>query len=262
MKKLSMRTYEIASTSGATAKRAARKVLVPFYYLLNTRKSGIRRELRFWDGYLRSKGGEYRENFVQRVDPDAPIRSYNKEVVDALPWDEIHILDVGSGPLTSIGRRHPTKTIHLTAADPLGAEYRALLETAGVTAPTPPEACPGERLVERFGKARFHYVNAQNSLDHSVDPFACIQQMIAVTKPGGCVTLFHKENEAQTQRWRGLHRWNFRRFNEDELELWGSFGQRRSITEETLGCPIHNERRANHLYTRIQIPPEGEAADS
>jgi hypothetical protein len=43
--------------------------------------------------------------------------------------------------------------------------------------------------------------------------------MLEVVRPGGFVVLRHLRNEAATERYTGLHRWNLERRG-DELYLW------------------------------------------
>jgi hypothetical protein len=59
-----------------------------------------------------------------------------------------------------------------------------------------------------FERDSFDIVHAQNSLDHSHNPFQAIQQMLAVVKPSGYVRLEHAANEGQRQNYQGLHQWN------------------------------------------------------
>src|SRR4029453_8859818 len=76
-------------------------------------------------------------------------------------------------------------------------------------------------LLEHFGAQRFDLVYANNSLDHSTDPFVIISNMVGVVRRGGRVILRHARNEGETQRYEGLHQWNFDVVDND-LVVWNN----------------------------------------
>ena len=126
-----------------------------------------------------------------------------------LPQDEIHILDVGAGPLTYLGRKFHGKQINITAVDPLADEYDKILAKYQVQPLIRTEKLAGEELTTRFQPNTFDLVFARNSIDHSYDPERVILQMIEVVKPGRYVLLEHLPNEASKHHYIGLHQWNF-----------------------------------------------------
>ena len=75
-------------------------------------------------------------------------------------------------------------------------------------------------------------VHAVNSLDHSADPIAGIEEMLAMTRSGGFVVLLHEENEGRNELYFALHKWDFscvsRHFF---ISGPGPQGDRRDITE-------------------------------
>jgi SAM-dependent methyltransferase len=178
-------------------------------YYFPDRHSGLAAEIDFWRYWLESKALGDTANYEYRLQPDAPIRGFYAELIDQLDSEVIEILDVGSGPLTTIGRTYPGKTIHLTAVDPLADAYNELLTEKGLVAPVKPLPIMGEELTTRFSPGSFDLVMAVNSLDHTENPVKVIQEMIQVCKPGGMVGLVHREKEGLNQNYRDLHQWNF-----------------------------------------------------
>lgn len=175
----------------------------------DSRERHLRGEVRFWRRWLASEGLSWPEDFTARLDPSAPVQHHLAMVIDRLPQRKVEILDVGAGPLTVVGKTHPTKQISITATDVLAREYDALLDEAGIDPPVPTIFAEAEKLRERFGGRRFDIVHAQNSLDHSADPFAAIEEMLALAKPGGFLVLLHEENEGRNERYHALHKWDF-----------------------------------------------------
>jgi SAM-dependent methyltransferase len=175
----------------------------------DTRPRHLRGEVGFWRRWLQSGGLGWPEDYAFRLDPRAPIQEHLARIIESIPQSRVEILDVGSGPLTVIGKVHPTKRLSITATDVLGSEYDALLGKLGIEPPVRPIAAEAERLRDTLGGRSFDLVHAQNALDHCADPFAAINEMVAVTRPGGFIVLLHEENEGEKERYHALHKWNF-----------------------------------------------------
>ena len=90
-------------------------------------------ELTFWQSWLLTIGGPWPDNYRDRLDPNTPFDGIVEEVISDTGSREIEILDIGSGPVTSLGYVSKKFDIRITAADPLADAYSALLQNAGVT---------------------------------------------------------------------------------------------------------------------------------
>jgi SAM-dependent methyltransferase len=167
-------------------------------------------EVAFWAEWIRTRGGEFPEDFRRRFNPQEPLREpLILDALERIEADEVRLLDVGAGPATWLGKTHPAKRLHITAVDPLAEEYDRLLDEAGLAPPVRTMALPGERLRSAFAPSSFDIAYARNALDHSADPLLIIRQMAEVVRPGGLVLLRHYENEAQVMGYEELHQWNF-----------------------------------------------------
>jgi SAM-dependent methyltransferase len=187
-------------------------------------RTRVRGEVEFWADWLVGAPGteQWTEDRDSRLAPGTEIRDpLVRAELDRNPADEISILDVGAGPLTSLGFRHPGKKLTIVPVDPLAEEYERLLRTAGLDPPIRTIHVAGEELLEYFGPDVFDIAYATNSLDHSADPLAIIFNMVAVVRPGGIVLLRHKRNEGESARYGGLHQWNFDAVD-DGLRLWNN----------------------------------------
>ena len=180
-------------------------------------ETGTEDEIAFWRGYLQS-GGDDPSEHAFRLDPDAPLQQH---IIERLPdmGRRVRMLDVGAGPLTSVGKRWPGHDLDLVPIDALADQFDALLAEAGVEPPARTLRCDGERLTERFPEGSFDVACSFNALDHCYDPMLAIRQMVAVVRPGGVVLLRHYANEAEAEAYHGLHRWNFD-WRDDDCLLW------------------------------------------
>lgn len=174
------------------------------------REAGLRSELDFWDITLVT-GGAWPEDLRERTDPYAELQPELCELLGAsVPiGGTARILDVGAGPLTSVGKCWPGRKVEVVPVDPLADEYAVLLRRYGRRAPVPTVRGAGEALLAQFGPAAFDLAYARNALDHAEDPVACIAAMLAVVKPGGYVVLEHAVREATRQARVGLHQHDF-----------------------------------------------------
>jgi len=173
------------------------------------RSAALKGEVQFWRNWLSKKGMYWPDDFRARLDPDRPLEGHLAPYLDRVDAERIRLLDVGSGPLTKLGKTHPSKRLEITATDLLAEDYDRLLAEFAIVPPVRTVYADAERLVAQFGADAFDIVHAQNCIDHTADPFRAIEQMVAVAKPGGYVVLYHAENEGQREQYNQLHQWNF-----------------------------------------------------
>jgi SAM-dependent methyltransferase len=181
-------------------------------------------EVDFWAGWLTGAPGteQWADDRELRLAPETEIRDpLVRAELERIPAEEISILDVGAGPLTSLGYRYPGKTLTIVPVDPLAEDYARLLRDACLDPPIRTIAVAGEALLEHFASRRFDIAYASNSLDHSADPFTIISNMVSVVRAGGIVLLRHKRNEGESARYGGLHQWNFDAVD-GSLLLWNN----------------------------------------
>ncbi len=171
---------------------------------------GLDEELAFWYRWLRGKGDPWPEDYKRRVDPRAELQPHLRMHIPARFGSRVRILDVGSGPLTAVGKRWRGRRVSITAVDPLADRYGELFDKLGMTPPIRPIKGEAERLGELLPDSSFDLACAFNCLDHSYDPLRSIREMVKLVKPGRAVVLDHVIDEGERMRYAGLHQWNFR----------------------------------------------------
>jgi SAM-dependent methyltransferase len=173
-------------------------------------EEGLDEEVEYWERWMREpEASPWPEEWPWRTDPESPLQPHIREHLDP-DLEELRILDVGSGPLTILGKRWGDRTLHITAVDPLADRYAALFERLGIEPLVRPVPGEAERLTETFAADSFDLVYARNCLDHGYDPLLAIRQMLRVARPGGLVFLEHATDEGEHMRYAGPHQWNFR----------------------------------------------------
>lgn len=191
----------------------------------------------FWRYWVLTGGRSSAITIQELIDPARPFTSMLRPYVDELGKKNIRVLDVGSGPITHIGRAHPFLSIEVVATDFLASRYNRILSSHRISPPVLTQFADAEKLTDIFAENSFDLAVANNSLDHCAAPIKAIDEMIKVISPGCSVFLRHRENEAVRAKYRGLHQWNFQQengnpylWNRDErIDLREYFGSRASV---------------------------------
>jgi SAM-dependent methyltransferase len=178
---------------------------------------GISSEIFYWRNYLQTHGGEYSYYYEHQTRPDIPLEKEVTELLNAPLGSKVRILDVGAGPLTTLGKIWAGRDVELVPVDVLADHYDELLNELKIIPIVRTRKAEAEHLTEVFPEGSFDLVHARNSIDHCHDPVRAIDEMLAVTRPGGWILLRHLPNEAteevQTKTWfwpgAGFHQWDF-----------------------------------------------------
>lgn len=182
---------------------------------------GLPQEMDFWSGWIRTRGLDWKADFEKALTPGRPLAQVFINHLKTPPGGTVHLLDVGSGPLSVLaGVQWNDRTIKTTAIDPLADDYNRALANAGVIPLLPVLKGEAESLTSLFAPSTFDLVHASNCIDHSYDPVLAIRQMVEVVKPGCFVLLEHAVNEAEKNAYQGLHQWNFGVDECGSLRVW------------------------------------------
>jgi SAM-dependent methyltransferase len=173
-----------------------------------TWESGLNSEVAYWRSWVETKGGRFPGDYASRTSTDTELQPH---IARYLPDGRrtISILDVGSGPLTIVGRKAAGVALDITAVDALADEYNKILYEYGIDPIVRTQSCLTEQLSSKFESDKFDIAYARNTLDHSLDPLRAIVEMLSVVQKGGIVLTEHARNEGQTHKYAGLHQWNF-----------------------------------------------------
>lgn len=172
-------------------------------------KQAIPSEWVFWNHWMRTRGGQWPEDFQRRFDLEAQVDPWIAAALQLLGQEgPVSILDVGSGPVPSTGYKLAGTTLRITAIDPLASLYRDLMALHGLAPPVSPIFAPAEDLSVFFNENSFDLVHCRNALDHSFDPLRGITEMLSVVRVGGLVLLRHHRNEAEHGKYEGFHQHN------------------------------------------------------
>lgn len=215
-------------------------------------RRGLPSEVAFWESFLRTEGADWPDDYRQRFAPGAIVNEpLIVDRLDLIGSPLVSILDVGAGPASSLGSSLPGRELELVAVDPLADEYNRLLDECGIEPPVRVLRCRGEEIAERFGSARFDFVHARNSVDHSANPVSVIRQMLSLARPGGFVILRHWRNEGLKADYEELHQWNMDVENGD-LVIWNA-RHRHLLTEFASDVALDQEVEAEGAIVTAAI---------
>ena len=224
--------------------------------------SGIPHELSFWMHWAKTRGAEWPAEFAARMNPATPLVPWLGEWASKAGLDHVRVLDVGAGPLTSMGYVPPPGvTMELIATDPLADAYTRIFDALGLARPVPTSFAMAEELSAFFPVDSFDLVHCRNALDHSFDPIRGLTEMLRVVKPGGQVMLFHNANEAESEGYTGFHQYNFD-VEDERFIIWRGATRWDVQTELPIRTRIRARRRGHVSILaekRKAFPPERES---
>jgi SAM-dependent methyltransferase len=165
---------------------------------------GREHEITFWNRWLADKASP---GYRFRVDPHSRLQEWLIPYLDKTRSTH-RILDVGSGPLTNLGKVCDFGVLEIVCCDPLAEVYGELLAKNGIVPPHPLHQVAGEQLTTVFSEGYFDLTFSNNAIDHATDPAAVVSEMLKVTRAGGYVIIQVSENEGERAGYEGLHQWD------------------------------------------------------
>jgi SAM-dependent methyltransferase len=167
---------------------------------------GLKDELNFWYLSVALDGWSWAESYRLRLQGDFDFQF--PATLEHFHDRQIHCLEVGTGAMSALGTRHPTKEIVLYPTDALADAFNRIFADFGVKTKFPVLQCDAEKLEGKFEQNFFHFAYASNCLDHCYNPAAAIQSMYRLIRPAGTMVLAHHINVAEAEHYTGLHQWN------------------------------------------------------
>ena len=193
-------------------------------------------EKAYWERWLEDKSNK---SFMFRLDPKSKIQDWLAVYLNT-ELKVNRILDVGSGPLSNIGKQCEFCDLEIVCCDVLADEYRELLLNHEIKPPFEIRKAEGERLTSVFPENEFDIVFSNNAVDHTYDAIKTIHEMIKTAKVGGFVVIQVSEKEGQRNLYRGLHQWDcyvkdsrflIKRRYMDEVDVGDKFKLLAEVTE-------------------------------
>lgn len=173
-------------------------------------EAGLEPEVSFWRRWIASRGLEWPDEFARRLDPSCPFPDALRALASTPAGGTVRVLDVGAGPMSSLGVRWESRTVELTPIDPLADVFDAALADAVVSPRVRTVRGEAERLGTMFATGAFDLVVATNALDQTYDPMTAIDAMLRATAPGGALRLEHRADGGEHEGYAGLRQWNLR----------------------------------------------------
>jgi len=196
-------------------------------------KAGIHSEVIFWKEWLGKVSLD--RSSTDRLDARMPLQATLCRLLELShpkldpSTNPLEILDIGSGPLTSLGKYWSKHPIQVSAADPLAQHYNQALDEGYIVPPVRVIEAQAEKLTSVFPKSSFDLITAINCLDQSYDPLQAILQAVQVVKPGCFILLAHELRKGENKAYLGLHKWNFD-LEDGDFVIWSPPTKRYNVT--------------------------------
>lgn len=167
-------------------------------------------EIQYWERYLtRNIDQEKTEDLMTRLDPEKRRGVFPERMaflIQELKLNhEINVLEVASGPVSTLAWGVDQKLFELTAVDVLARKQCELMKRYHYDYPVQPIRCAGEDLLKMFRRGKFDLVYCRDGLDHMKNPPQCFRNMVQVLKEGGVLYLEGHKREETRQKWYGWY---------------------------------------------------------
>jgi SAM-dependent methyltransferase len=190
---------------------------------------------------------------------DNPSRMFSTEIEQLIKLpigSTVDVLDVGCGPLSSLGLKSECFNINLIGIDPLADQYNKLLDEYKIGVNCSLRSVPGtiENLIKQFPDKRFDVITVFNTLDHTEDPVSGLKQVVQLLKPTGFAYIWCYQNEGVCENYCGLHQWNLTCANNEPI-LWNpdnKFFIRSIIPSTKINISIKEDRTKPAIHIIIQ----------
>jgi len=160
--------------------------------------------------YFRSRvrmGNCRQERMADRLSV-RPFPGYLLDLLNEQPKSSYDVLDVGAGPVTTLGTL-AEPPVSIVAVDALAGPYNSMLREEGKEPIVQTRFGLFETLDLQFGAGSFDLVYSENSIDHCNDPRRALQTMAYILRPGRWAFVEAYECEAQGSPTNDpLHCWN------------------------------------------------------
>lgn len=175
-----------------------------------TWESGKPSEVAFWRKVAEGREGifkEWREGLIAQADPETPIQvGLAPFVPEPVAW--ARIVDLAAGPVSCVGWKLRGIRLNVTPIDVLAEAYDTILAEAGIVPPVRTVPGEAEAIDELFAPGSIDLVYIRNALDHCHDVPRVIDAALTVLRPGGHFVIHSIRNEAENEKYAGLHQWN------------------------------------------------------
>jgi SAM-dependent methyltransferase len=182
-------------------------------------KTGIEHELVYWWRWMATTlGGSNRSGFINRVERGRDFQF--EHLLGSIEKKELDILDIGCALTPDVGILSDKYKIRLSTIDPLASAYERILKLFGLNPHYSLMPGMAEDLISVVNDKKFDFIHAQNSLDHSADPYRAFCEIANSLKPGGVSYLLHWENEGEYHNYEEFHQWNICTNDDDQVVIW------------------------------------------
>lgn len=216
--------------------------------------NGLYDEIYYWKCLL---SGELPESARLRESSN-PNKKF--ELEEELPLEKdryFKFVDIGSGAFSRCGLVTDKVIFKPMAIDPLADIYKFYKKEYNLENNLHLETGFVELLDKKYNKNSFDMVHMSNSLDHCFDAIMGIYQLINICKIGGKIILRHAENEAEKDKYQGLHQWNLSLMNPDKSFVIWRNNERYDICKifaeyaDFLLVPNIREKDTNWVYNKV-----------
>jgi len=176
-----------------------------------------------------------------------PFEKYVTEESKAL-----RILNIGCGPRSTLGLKSKNRHLMVDNMDPLALAYNFIMNGLGVVIGEPIKFGAVEILRKLDIPYKYDFISAKNCLDHAYDVPKGLDELVSILDKKGVILLEHYENEAESQNYLGLHKWNIEIRN-GRIHVWSKIIDE-YFDHKSYGLKLRHEREIRNKGSGVPHP--------
>ena len=150
------------------------------------------------------------------------------------------------------------KNVRIIRVDPLSFFYNKINERYAKGELDKCQFGMFEYAAQYYSEGSMDSVIINNALDHCIDPYKSILELLTVLKNDGVIYMKHNRAEGINNGYCGLHQWNLDYNSQGDFLIWNDENainitqQLKNIAEVHIECNSNADRNAQYVVTKIR----------
>ena len=220
-------------------------------------------EVKFWINDVAKSTGINHSNYEYRCKNkkfnNESMREFDdyEKYIESL--DAPSIMDIGCGLAPRFGNLLSNgKNVRIIRVDPLSFFYNKINERYAKGELDKCQFGMFEYAAQYYSEGSMDSVIINNALDHCIDPYKSILELLTVLKNDGVIYMKHNRAEGINNGYCGLYQWNLDYNSQGDFLIWNDENainitqQLKNIAEVHIECNSNADRNAQYVVTKIR----------
>lgn len=209
---------------------------IDYTYFSDIWVENLMSEVEFWIKDVARASSKYHDDYVHRCNNKIFNISKDKHYSEMEQFvqkiESPRIMDIGCGLAPRFGTQLQNgNVINIDRVDPLAYFYNNINAQFAYDYKVPCKFGMFEYLAQYYDEDSMDVVIVNNALDHCINPYKAIIEIMHILKPGGRLYMRHGKAEGVNGGYTGLHQWNLDQSKNNDFIIW-NYSNAVNVTEK------------------------------